>query len=113
MLSLLNIYMVSRRSMERSAAAEEVEIIFYQVIEKDDKKILKPLKFGTKVSLKLVRSITDKTVISNFYETLSKNLMERGIEKGTKVQLRAKFSKNHEIVDPSLKGTIILCEVVV
>jgi hypothetical protein len=52
-------------------------------------------------------------VITSFYDTLSRNLRERGVAPGTKVQLRAKFSEGHAMLDPALKGTRILCEVTV
>ena len=85
--------MVSRRSLDRNLALEKVDVLFYKVIEKDGKRMLKPLKLDTKVSLKLVRAIADNTIITSFYDTLSKNLRERGVAPGTKVQLRAKFSE--------------------
>jgi len=73
--------------------------------------MLKPLKIDTQVSLKLIRAITNDTIIPSFYSTLAENLRERGVAPGSKVQLRAKFSPSHEMIDPALKGTIILCEV--
>ena len=72
--------------------------------------MLKPLKLDAKVPLKLVRAIADDTVIPSFYETLAKDLRERGVEPGSKVQVRAKFSSSHEMLDPSLKGIRVLCE---
>ena len=65
----------------------------------------------TKVPLKLVRAIADDTIIPSFYETLSRDLRARGVEPGSKVQVRAKFSSSHEMLDPALKGVKILCEV--
>jgi hypothetical protein len=103
--------MVSRRNLDKSAANEPVDLLFYKIIEKEGKRMLKPLKIETKVPLKLVRAIADDTVLPSFYSTLSKNLQERGVEPGTKVQLRAKFSPNHELLDHALKGVRVLCEV--
>ena len=105
--------MVSRKNLDRNLASEKVDILFYQVIVKGDQRMLKPLGFETKISLKMVRAILDNTIISNFYSTLSKNLLERGVVPGSTVQLRAKFSPNHIMVDPQLTGTRILCEVMV
>jgi hypothetical protein len=107
----LLISMVSKKQLERSAANEPVDLLFYKIIEKDGKRMLKPLKSESNVPLKLVRAIADNTIVSSFYATLARNLMERGVKEGTKVQLRAKFSPNHELIDPVLKGTIVLCEV--
>ncbi len=94
-------------------ALEKVDLIFYQILEKDGKRMLKPLKFDTKVPLKLVRAVADNTIIPAFYEQLSKDLKARGVEPGTKIQLRAKFNETHEMLDPALKGTKILCELTV
>jgi hypothetical protein len=105
--------MVTNRRMMREIAAEKVTILFYSVFEKSGKRMLKPLGFDTEISLKMVRAILDNTIISSFYDTLSRNLEERGVASGSKVQLRAKFSPNHDIIDPQLTGTIVLCEVVV
>jgi hypothetical protein len=105
--------MVSRRSLDRNLANEKVDIIFYQVIEKDGKRMLKPLKLDTKVSLKLVRAVADNTIIPSFYDTLAKNLRDRGVAPGTKIQLRARFSPAHEMLDPALKGVRVICELVV
>jgi hypothetical protein len=103
--------MISRRNLNRSLASEKVGLVFYLVIERKGKRMLKPLKLDTKVSLKLVRAIADDTVIPEFYATLSRDLRERGVEPGSKVQVRAKFSPEHEMLDPALKGTRVLCEV--
>lgn len=103
--------MVSSRRLMREIASEKVRVLFYQVAEKDGKKMLRPLDFDTSVPLKMVRAILDDTIISNFYDTLSRNLRERGVEPGTVVQLRAKFSENHSMIDPQLAGTKVLCEV--
>lgn len=103
--------MVSKRTLERLAATEQVDLLFYQVIEKKGKRLLKPLKINTKAPLKLVRAIADNTVVLNFYDTLAKDLRGKGVAAGSKVQVRAKFTPNHEIVDPALKGTKVLCEV--
>ncbi|MBI5227827.1 hypothetical protein HY988_04540 [Candidatus Micrarchaeota archaeon] len=105
--------MVSTRSLNRTLALEKVDILFYQVIEKSGKKMLKPMKIDTQVSIKMIRAILDNTIIPTFYETLSKNLEERGVKPGTRVQLRAKFNASHALVDPVLSGTKILCEVTV
>ncbi|MFH1394126.1 MAG: hypothetical protein ABIH29_04565 [Candidatus Micrarchaeota archaeon] len=103
--------MVSRRNLDRSLASEEVDLLFYLIIEKGGKRMLKPLKIDSKVPLKLIRAIADDAIVPSFYDTLARNLRERGVASGSRVQLRAKFSPNHEMVDPSLKGTRILCEV--
>jgi len=102
--------MVSR-NLDRAAATEKVDILFYLVIEKKGKRMLKPLKMDTQVSLKLVRAVLDDTIVQSFYSTLSENLRERGVAPGSRVQLRAKFSPSHEMIDPALKGTVVLCEV--
>lgn len=103
--------MVSRRNLGRRLASEKVDLIFYLVIERGGKRMLKPLKLNTKVSLKLVRAIADDTVVPSFYEILAKDLRERGVAPGSKVQVRAKFSPDHEMIDPVLKGVRVLCEV--
>ncbi|NYZ74060.1 hypothetical protein H0O00_02875 [Candidatus Micrarchaeota archaeon] len=103
--------MISRRNLDRNLANEKADLIFYLIIEKGGKRMLKPLKLDTKVSLKLVRAIADDTIIPSFYDTLARDLRERGVAPGSKVQLRAKFSPAHEMLDPVLKGTRILCEV--
>jgi hypothetical protein len=103
--------MISRRNLDRSLASERVDLIFYKIIEKSGKRMLKPLKLDTKVPLKLVRAIADDTIIPSFYETLSRDLRARGVKPGSKVQVRAKFSSSHEMLDPALKGVKILCEV--
>jgi hypothetical protein len=103
--------MVSRRNLEREMASEKVDILFYQIIEREGKRMLKPLKIETKISLMFVRAILDNTVIPSFYDTLAKNLLERGVAPGSKVQLRAKFSETHAMFNLELKGTRILCEV--
>ncbi len=72
--------MISRRNLNRSLASEKVGLVFYLVIERKGKRMLKPLKLDTKVSLKLVRAIADDTVIPEFYATLSRDLRERGVE---------------------------------
>jgi len=103
--------MVSRRNLDKGLATEKVDILFYNIIEKKGKRMLKPLAINTQVSLMVIRAILDDTVIPSFYSTLAKNLLERGVKSGSKVQLRAKFSATHEMIDPALKGTRILCEV--
>ncbi|MBN1169966.1 hypothetical protein JXA56_02995 [Candidatus Micrarchaeota archaeon] len=103
--------MVSRRTIERLAATEQVDLLFYQIIEKKETRMLKPLKINTKAPLKLVRAIADNTIILTFYDTLARDLRAKGVAPGSRIQVRAKFTSNHEIVDPVLKGTIVLCEV--
>ena len=103
--------MINSRKLNRTMASEKVEVLFYKVITKDGKRMLKPLGFTTKVSLGVVRAILDNTVIPSFYDVLSKNLIERGVAAGSKVQLRAKFTESHTMLNPELKGTRILCEV--
>jgi hypothetical protein len=105
--------MVNAKKLGREIAGEKVDILFYLVIEKEGKRMLKPLGFDTKISLGLVRAILDDTVIRSFYSTLSRNLIERGVEAGSTVQLRARFSPNHSMVDPQLTGTRVLCEVTI
>jgi hypothetical protein len=103
--------MVTTRKIMREIASEKVTVLFYKVIEKDGKKMFKPLGFETEVSLKMVRAILDNTIISAFYDTLTRNLEDRGVVAGTTIQLRAKFAPNHSMIDPQLTGTIVLCEV--
>jgi hypothetical protein len=103
--------MVSTRDINRNIALEKVDILFYLVIEKGGQRMLKPLGFDTSISLKMVRAILDDTIIDSFYTTLRRNLLERGVKEGSKVQLRAKFSPAHAMLDPQLSGTKILCEV--
>ncbi len=103
--------MVSRRNLDRNLASELVELLFYKIIEKGESRMLKPLKLDSKVPLKLVRAIADNTIVPSFYETLAADLRKRGVEPGSKVQVRAKFNESHEMLDPALKGTKILCEV--
>ena len=105
--------MVSTRSLNKNLALEKVDVLFYEVIEKNKKRMLKPIKLDTKISIMMVRAILDNTIIPDFYSTLSKNLKDRKVKSGTKVQLRAKFNENHAMVDPALSGTKILCEVIV
>ncbi len=105
--------MVSRRSLDRNLALEKVDLVFYLVAETGGRKTLKPLKLDTKVPLKLVRAIADDTIIPTFYDQLSKDLRERGVPEGSKVQVRAKFASTHEMLDPALKGVKVLCEVTV
>ena len=103
--------MVSQRNLNRNLALEKVDLIFYLVIEKNGKKMLKPLKLDSKVPLKLVRAIADNTIIPSFYERLAKDLRERGVASGSIVQLRARFASEHEMLDPALKGVRVLCEI--
>lgn len=103
--------MVNTRGLNRNLASEKVDILFYLVVENEGRRMLRPLGFDTKISLKMVRAILDQTIIRSFYETLSRNLRERGVSPGSRVQLRAKFSQEHAMLDPQLSGTRILCEV--
>jgi len=103
--------MVSRKNLDRSLANEPVELLFYLIVEKEGKRMLKPLKIETKIPLKMVRAIADDTIVPAFYSKLAKDLRDKGVEPGSKVQLRAKFSSTHEMIDPVLKGTKVLCEV--
>ncbi|HSB47589.1 MAG TPA: hypothetical protein VLD37_06255 [Candidatus Bilamarchaeum sp.] len=103
--------MVNNRKLMREIAAEKVTVLFYEIDEKSGKRMLRPLKFDTQISLKMVRAILDNTIISSFYDTLSKNLEERGVSPGSTIQLRARFSPNHSMIDPQLTGTVVLCEV--
>ncbi len=104
--------MVNLRRLERQAAASErVELLFYKIIEKGRKRMLKPLNIKTQIPLIIVKAILDDTITDKFYEKLSKDLIERGIEKGTMVQLRANFSKSNAAIDSAYKGTHVLCEV--
>jgi hypothetical protein len=103
--------MAYRRNLDKSLASEKVDIIFYLVMEKAGKRMLKPLKLDTKVSLGVVRAIAADTVVPGFYVTLARNLLERGVPAGSKVQVRAKFGPAHEMLDPVLKGVRVLCEV--
>lgn len=103
--------MALRRNLDRNLALEKVDLVFYMVIERDGKKLLKPLRLDTKVPLKLVRAIADDTVIPSFYTQLAKDLRQRGVPEGSKVQVRAKFSEAHEMLDPALKGVRVLCEI--
>lgn len=103
--------MVSTKDINKSIATEKVDILFYLVIEKGGQRLLKPLKLDTSISLKMVRAILDDTIIETFYSTLSRNLRERGVPEGSRVQLRARFSPQHAILDPQLSGTRVLCEV--
>ena len=98
---------------DKALANEKVQLLFYLIVVKKGQKLLKPLKFDTKISLKLVRAIADDTVIPTFYDTLRRNLQERGVAEGSKVQLRAKFNEKHAMLDPVFTGTRVLCEVTV
>src|SRR3989338_172112 len=104
--------MVNLRRMERQAVANErVELLFYKVLEKNGKRMLKPLDIKTSVPIAIIKAVLDNTIIETFYERLAKDLQTRGVEPGTTVQLRAKFSKSNTAVDSALKGVHILCEV--
>ena len=103
--------MVSRKNLDRRLASESIDLLFYLIVEKDGKRMLKPLKIDSKVPLKLIRAISDDTVTPDFYSKLSQDLRDRGVTPGSKVQLRAKFSPSHEMIDHVLKGIIVLCEV--
>lgn len=104
--------MVNLRRIEKQAAANErVEIVFYKVIEREKKRMLKPLNIKTEIPLAMVKAILDNTIIDAFYERLSKDLIARGVEKGTLVEIRANFSKSNAGIDPAYKGLHTLCEV--
>ncbi len=105
--------MVSRRALDRNLAQEKVDIIFYEVVAKGGKRMLRPLKFDVKIPLKLVRAIADNTVIPRFFDTLASDLRQRGVAAGTTVQMRARFNEVHAMVDPALKGTRVICEIAV
>lgn len=103
--------MLNRRRMERAASTEKAELLFYKVIEKKGKKMMKPLDMKTKTTLAVVRAVWDNTIIDRFYEQLVTDLRARGIAEGTTVQLRVRFSKSHQEINAAYKGTQILCEV--
>ncbi|MBI2079379.1 hypothetical protein HYT84_01330 [Candidatus Micrarchaeota archaeon] len=104
--------MINFRKLEkRDAVNERVELIFYKVIEKDGKRMLKPLDIKTSVPIGVVKAVWDNTIVETFYERLANDLRERGIEEGTLVQLRVKFSASNTEFDPGLKGIHVLCEV--
>ena len=106
--------MVSRRRIERGeATSEKVELLFYKVIKKSGKKMMKPLQFKTKVPLAMVRAVLDNTIVMTFYNRLADDLRSRGVKEGTTVQLRARFSALHAEIHPDFHGTKILCEVTV
>lgn len=104
--------MVSIRRMEKNeAATERVDLIFYKIIEKDGKRMLKPLDLKTSVPIAVIKAVWDNTIVESFYDRLARDLEARGVEKGTTVQLRVKFSKSNSTIDPAFKGTHVLCEV--
>ncbi|MDO8553419.1 MAG: hypothetical protein Q7S22_01315 [Candidatus Micrarchaeota archaeon] len=105
--------MVSLRRAEREAAANErVELLFYKVTVKDGDKIMKPLKIKKiEVPIAVVKAILASTIVEAFYERLSRDLLAEGVEAGTTVQMRAKFSASNTAYDPAFKGTHVLCEV--
>ena len=103
--------MVNYKRLNRTIASEKVDLIFYLVISKNGKRMLKPLGLNTKISLALVKAILDNTVIDSFYDTLSKDLINRGVAPGSRVQLRAKFNETHTMMNSALKGVKVLCEV--
>ena len=105
--------MIGSRSLRKTLASDKVDLCFYIVSVREGRKLLKPAGCDTKVSLKLVRAILDDTVIPTFYETLSGNLLDKGIPSGSKVQLRAKFTPSHAMLDPALSGTRVLCEILI
>lgn len=106
--------MVSMRRLEREAAINErVELLFYEVITKGNSKMMKPIKLNTTVPISVVKAILDNTIVNTFYERLENDMRMRGVKPGTKVQLRAKFSKSNTTFNPEFKGTVVLCEVTV
>lgn len=103
--------MIKTRDIERNLAKEPVEILFYEAIEKEGKRMLKPLSFKGALTLGIIRAVLDNTITSNFYETLSKDLIKKGVLSGSTIQLRAKFNENHTLYDAALKGTKVICEI--
>lgn len=103
--------MIKTRDLEKNLAREPVEILFYAAIEKEGKRMLKPLTFKGSLTLGIIRAVLDNTITPNFYETLSKDLLKRGVVSGSTIQLRAKFSENHTLYDSALKGTKVVCEI--
>jgi hypothetical protein len=92
---------------------ERVELLFYEVITKGNRKMMKPIDLNTTVPISVVKAILDNTIVDTFYERLENDMRARGVKPGTKVQLRAKFSKSNATFNPEFKGTVVLCEVVV
>lgn len=106
--------MVSMRKLERNAVAnEKAELLFYLVLEKEGKRMLKPMPLKTWVPLAIVKAVLENTIVDRFYETLSSDLRQRGVENGAVVQLRVKFSKSNTLANPVYNGTRILCEITV
>ncbi|MBI5223707.1 hypothetical protein HY990_04765 [Candidatus Micrarchaeota archaeon] len=103
--------MIRSRDVERNLARTPVEILFYLASEKDGKRLLKPLSFKGSLNLAVIRAILENTIASNFYDTLSKDLLNKGVAPGSTVQLRAKFSTAHSLYDTQLTGTKIVCEI--
>ena len=104
--------MVNLRRLEKQAAQNEtVELKFYKVNEKHGKKLLKPLTIKTSVPMSVVKAILDKTIVDTFYQRLASDLLDRGVENGTMVQIRAVFSKSNAEFNAAFKGTLVLCEV--
>ncbi len=105
--------MVNLRRLEKgSVANERVQLAFYKVLEKNGKKMMKPLpELKTDVPIAIIKAVLDNTITESFYDRLARDLLARGIETGTTVQLRAVFSKSNAMVDPAFKGTHVLCEV--
>lgn len=102
-----------RRRLEKGDAIKQtVPLLFYEVIERKGRKMMKPLDIKTEITFAMVKAISENTIIEAFYERLSLDLRKRGVKEGTLVQLRADFSKCEGAVDSSQKkGTHVLCEV--
>ena len=104
--------MVNLRRMERQAIRNErVDLLFYKVVKKGEKGMLKPIDLKSNVPFVVIKALLDNTTTDGFYEKLAADLLQRGVQTGTTVQLRAKFSKSNATIDPAYKGTRILCEV--
>jgi len=104
--------MINLRRMEKQAAANaRVELLFYEVVEKNGKKLMKPLKLNTSVPVSVVKAVLDRTIVDSFYQRLASDLLARGVKAGKIVQVRADFSKSEGIFEDNFKGTKVLCEV--
>jgi hypothetical protein len=93
------------------AINERVELLFYEVLEKKGKRLLKPLKLNTSVPVSVIKAVSSGTIADSFYQRLAKDLLDRGVAAGTLVQLRAKFSKSSAAIESAANGTHILCEI--
>ncbi len=92
--------------------SEPVELLFYEVVKKDGKIVLKPLKkLTSKVPMSVIKAVLDHTISNSFYDRLINDLKARDVKDGTTIQLRAKFAKSHVEISPEFKGIMKLCEV--